>query len=80
MNPLKVFAKLTVNPAKILNLKKGALAPGYDADLIVVDPEAKVVVRAEDFASSSKNSPFIGQKLQGKVLTTIVGGRVVFQA
>ncbi|MBU0687011.1 MAG: dihydroorotase [Candidatus Margulisbacteria bacterium] len=80
MNPLKVFAKLTVNPAKILKLNKGTLAPGADADVVIIDPEAKVVIKKEDFVSASKNSPFISQKLTGKVLTTVVGGKIVFQA
>jgi dihydroorotase len=78
LNPLKVFAKLTVNPARILNIQKGTLQAGADADITIVDPDAQVVISDKDFASASKNSPFVGQKLSGKVVATIVGGQVVY--
>ncbi|MFA4857859.1 MAG: dihydroorotase [Candidatus Margulisiibacteriota bacterium] len=80
MTPLKVFAKLTINPARALNLKKGTLHPGADADITIIDPAKPVIISENDFASASKNSPFIGQKLFGKVKATIVGGQVVYSA
>lgn len=73
----KVIEKMTVAPAKILNLNKGTLRVGADADVIVVDPKAEWTVDATQFASKSKNTPFNGWKLKGKVLYTIVGGKVV---
>ncbi|MFA4966904.1 MAG: dihydroorotase [Candidatus Margulisiibacteriota bacterium] len=73
----KAIEKMTVNPAKILNIKKGVLKPGWDADLIIVDPKAEWTVDVNKFISRSKNSPFGGWKLKGKVLYTIVGGRLV---
>lgn len=69
---------LSLNPAKILNLKtKGSLKPGNDADITIIDPEKKFVVSS--FYSKSKNSPFIGMKLKGKAVATIVEGRFVFK-
>ncbi|MFH1347375.1 MAG: dihydroorotase [Candidatus Margulisiibacteriota bacterium] len=69
--------KLTAGPAKILNLNKGTLKVGADADVIIVDPKAEWTVDASQFASKSKNTPFNGWELKGKVVYTIVGGRVV---
>lgn len=68
---------MTVAPAKILNLDKGSLRIGADADLIIVDPKLEWRVDATQFASKSRNTPFNGWKLKGKVLYTIVGGKVV---
>jgi len=73
----KAIEKLTVAPAKILNLDKGSLRIGADADLIIVDPKLEWRVDATQFASKSRNTPFNGWKLKGKVLYTIVGGKVV---
>ncbi|MFH1683286.1 MAG: dihydroorotase [Candidatus Margulisiibacteriota bacterium] len=73
----QAVAKMTAGPAKILNLNKGTLKVGADADVIIVDPKAEWTVDASKFASKSKNTPFNGWKLKGKVLSTIVGGKVV---
>ncbi len=74
----EAIAKMTINPAKILNLTdKGSLKPGSDADVIIIDPKAKWKVNPEKFSSKSKNSPFIDWELQGKVIYTIVGGKMV---
>ncbi len=71
----EAVAKMTINPAKILNLTdKGSLRPGSDADVIIVDPKAKYL---PSFASKSKNSPFATWELQGKVIHTIVNGKIV---
>ncbi len=69
--------KMTTAPARILNLNKGTLKPGADADIILVDPKAEWTVDPAKFASKSKNTPFAGWKLKGRVLYTIVGGKVV---
>ena len=73
----KAVEKMTAAPAKILNLNKGTLKIGADADLIIVDPKAEWRVDAKEFASKSRNTPFQGWELKGKVLYTIVGGKVV---
>jgi dihydroorotase len=71
--------RLTVGPARILGLPYGTLAPGAAADLVVVDPERTWTVEPRSLRSKSKNSPFLGWSLRGRVLRTYVEGRLVYQ-
>jgi dihydroorotase len=73
-----MIAKYTVNPAKLLNLAKGTLSVGADADVTVFDETAEWIFRREDSASKSKNNPFFGWKLKGKPTATIVAGKLVW--
>jgi dihydroorotase len=73
-----MIAKFTVNPAGLLNLNKGTLSVGADADVTVFDPDCEWIFRAEESASKSKNSPFSGWKLKGKAVATIVNGKKVW--
>ncbi len=75
----KIIEKLTVNPARILGINKGGLKVGSDADIAIIDPSAEHIVNSKTFASKSKNSPFIGRKVKGKVLYTIVSGKSVLK-
>jgi dihydroorotase len=70
---------LSVNPARILNVEGGTLAAGSIADLTVIDPDAVVTIDAASLRSRSKNTPFHGWQLRGRVAATIVGGRVVYR-
>jgi len=74
--PLMV-AKLTSEPSKILESKFGTLAVGSPADVTIFDPDADWTVEAEKFASKGKNTSLDGEKLKGKVMMTIYGGKVV---
>ncbi len=67
--------KLSINPAKILGISKGTLQVGADADITVIDPDVHWTVRAEDFHSKSKNSPYFGWNLTGKASAVFVGGK-----
>jgi dihydroorotase len=73
-----MIAKFTVNPAKLLNLPKGTLSVGADADVTVFDADAEWTYRREDSASKSKNNPFFGWQMKGKPVATIVGGKKVY--
>jgi dihydroorotase len=73
-----MIAKFTVNPAKLLNLNKGTLSVGADADVTVFDENAEWIFRREDSASKSKNNPFFGWQLKGNVTATIVAGKKVY--
>lgn len=74
----QAIAKLTINPATILNLKEGRIKKEFLADITIIDPKASWIVDPSKFQSKSKNSPFGGRKLQGKVRYTIVNGKVVY--
>jgi dihydroorotase len=69
--------KMSLTPSKILGLNKGTLEKGMAADIVVVDINDKYTVDVEAFASKSKNSPFNGYEVYGKVCHTIVGGNHV---
>lgn len=70
----QMVEKLAVNPARILNVPGGRLNPGAAADVTLFDPKACWEVQPENFISKSKNSPFIGRKLQGKVESVWIDG------
>jgi dihydroorotase len=77
----RIVELLTVNPARIVGLTgRGTLAVGSHADITIFDPAKKWTFRATDSLSKSRNSPFDGWQLQGKVIATIVGGRIVYRA
>ncbi len=74
------IAKLSLNPASILKIKGGTIKEGREADLTVIDLSKEYTVKKEDFRSRSKNSPFIGWKMKGKAMLTMVGGRIVWKS
>jgi dihydroorotase len=73
---LTALSKMTVNPARILGLKKGTLRPGADADVTIIDPAVEWTVNPERFRSKSANTPLAGMKLRGRAAQVIVGGEV----
>ena len=73
-----LLAKYTVNPARLLNLPKGTLAVGADADVTILDPDREWVFERAETASKSANSPFFGWKLKGRAVATIVCGKKVW--
>ena len=75
----RAVTALTLGPARAFSLAKGTLAPGADADVVIVDPKAAWTVDPTRFKSKSRNSPFAGWKVKGRVLHTIVGGRIVHE-
>ncbi len=74
----QLLRALTANPARLLGLEGGRLAKGAPADLILIDLDTPWVVEPEHLRSKSKNTPFDGARLQGRVVATIVAGRVVY--
>jgi len=74
-----LIAKMTSNPAKLLNLDAGILSEGAPADVCIFDPEATWRLDRNKLFSKSKNTPWHGKEMIGKVTHTIKGGRVVFE-
>jgi dihydroorotase len=70
---------LTTDPANILGIPAGSLEIGAAADVVVFDPEWAWEVTKEWFRSKSKNSPFIGHTVKGRVILTIAKGEVAFR-
>lgn len=70
----QLVERMSVAPARILNKEGGRIRPGDLGDLIIFDPEREWEVNAAEFCSKSKNSPFIGRKLKGKVESVWVNG------
>ena len=73
-----LLAKMTVNPARLLDVPYGVLAPGKAADLIIFSDTAEWTVDKNAFASKGRNTPFHGVTLKGRNLVTIVGGKIVY--
>jgi dihydroorotase len=77
---VETIAKVTVNPARILNIDAGHLSLGAEADICIFDPNCYWKVEAAALKSQGKNTPFLGMELQGKVRYTLVNGQIVYQA
>ena len=74
-----LWRALSLAPAKRLGLDSGRLAEGAPADLVLFDPDAPFVLDRFALASKSKNTPFDGARMQGRVLGTWVAGQKVFE-
>ncbi|MBZ0105811.1 MAG: dihydroorotase [Sulfuricella denitrificans] len=77
--PLAI-ARLTTEPARVLSLNKGMLAPGLNADLCIFDPDELWKVTPRALKSLGKNTPFQNMELAGKVKYTLVEGHVVYES
>lgn len=79
LTPMQMAEKMSYNPAQIIGLDKGNIAPGKVADIVIFDPKKKYTIDKNTFASKGKNTPFHGRKVQGKVRATIVNGHIVYE-
>lgn len=79
ITPACLVEKMAVNPARLLGVTGGRLEEGLPADLVLFDPQREEEVTEAGLVSKGKNTPFLGWKLQGWPVTTIVGGRLVMQ-
>jgi len=75
----QLMDRMSFRPSHILNLGRGTLKSGAPADITVIDPSVEWVVEADKLASKSKNSPWLGKKMKGAAVATIVGGNIVFK-
>lgn len=77
LSPLQLVEKMSLHPARILNLSAGTLHVGQEADITIIDPQAEKKIDKNQLYSQGRNTPFHGQSLYGQVLYTIVDGVVV---
>jgi dihydroorotase len=74
-----LVALMSTNPARILGLPQGTLRQGSPADITMFDPDAGWTVDEREFASKSRNTPFSGWKVKGRVVSVIVDGKVLMR-
>jgi dihydroorotase len=72
----QAIAKLTINPARLMNLPKGTLRQGDIADITIIDPDREWVINSAEFKSKSRNCPFHGWKVKAKAVMVIVNGEI----
>ena len=75
----KLIPKLTTGPAEVLGIKNYSLAEGNAADITVFDPQAEYVIDKSKFRSKSRNTPFDGMTVRGKINLTVVDGKIVYR-
>lgn len=78
LTPGQMVEKLSMNPAGILGIDKGSIAEGCIADIVIADPNQEYVIDRNSFYSKGHNTPFHGKKVSGRVLYTLVSGRIVY--
>jgi dihydroorotase len=74
----KLIELMTVRPAKIIGVDKGTLGKGRQGDVTIIDPNAEYVINVNKFRSKSRNCPYNGWTVKGRVEKTIVGGEIRF--
>jgi dihydroorotase len=78
LTPMGFVEKLSYNPAQMLSIDRGNIAVGKIADITIIDPDEVHTHELKDIVSKSKNTPFIGRTMTGKVKCTIVSGKIVY--
>ncbi len=76
----QLIEKMSAAPAEIIGIDAGSLSVGAPADIAIFDMDNEYTVDVSKFASKGKNCPYDGMKLYGKVMYTVLGGRVVYKA
>ena len=75
-----LISLMTAKPAGIIGVDKGTLGKGKQGDVTIIDPDAKYKIDVNNFRSKSRNCPYDGWTVTGKVEKTIVGGEIRFEA
>jgi len=73
----ELILKMSTNPAGILGLNKGSLKEGAIADIVIIDPDKEFIYKKDSIESKSKNSPFIGWKMNGVASFVFVSGKLI---
>ncbi|MFN3505663.1 MAG: dihydroorotase, partial [Caldimicrobium sp.] len=76
LTPLKLLSYLITNPCKVLKIEPPAFKEGKLAEVVIFSPEEEWIVTEEIIQSKSKNTPFLGKKIKGKVKKVILGTKI----
>ena len=79
LSKMELIEKMSTKAAEVINIDKGDLSVGKVADIAIIDPEASYEITKETFVGKSKNSPFIGMRVEGEVTHTLAAGKVIYQ-
>ena len=74
----QLIEKMSINPGRIID-RMNRIQAGYDANLTILDLEKTYTVNAEQFKSMSRNTPFDQWEMKGKVVLTMVNGKIIFE-
>ena len=74
----RIVEAMVYKPAQIIKRDISGIQSGAQADLTIFDPDKKWTVKPEKFKSKGRNTPFVGQKLTGKTMLTLVDGQIVY--
>ena len=79
LTPMQMAEKMSYNPARVIGIDRGTLLPGAVADITIMDKDKEFVIDRKDFVSKGHNTPFDEKKVKGKVMLTMVGGKIVYK-
>lgn len=78
LKPSELIEKMSVNPAKMMNLDKGSLEEGKIADITIINPDIYYKIDKEKFKTKGRNTPFDGRYVYGRIKMTIVNGSIKY--
>lgn len=76
----KLSQLMSANPGRIMGINKGRIKAGYDADLVLVDLNKKVIIDSNTFLSKGKNTPFNGREVYGDLVMTLKDGKIKYKS
>lgn len=79
LTPLEMVRRMSFSPAQVLGIDKGDISPGHIADITIFDPRPKYQIHGEDFVGKSRNMPYEGREVKGRILATFLEGKTVYQ-
>ena len=80
LSPLRMIEAMSTSPAKVFGLHGGTLSPGTVADIAIIDPASPHQIDPSTFLSKGRNTPFRGWRVPGRVILTVVAGKIVYNA